>query len=156
MTDKFETAKEIIRGEIVKRQAELDDLFAAFERLGGTYEDETAEAEPAQEVKRLTGPKTKAAKRRKKEKPARASKAAGDVEVSLNGKKLLVTERHAQIIDKLIVKGTVIGIDDLVGLYGGVKSRWYQDVEALRAKLAEAGMELINIKGLGYKLEKAA
>lgn len=134
----YPAAIDILGDAISEKRKELAELEQAFEAVGGVYEDEAAEEEP----KRLTGPE---------------AGADPGYSVLIGGKRVALTGRQAEAVQMLISAGPggVVKIDDLAGVFGGIKQRWYGEVAAINAALAEAGHIIGNVRGLGYKLEKA-
>jgi hypothetical protein len=158
MTDRFESARAILHEQIVQRQTELDSLFAAYEKLGGTYEDETAAVEEEPEVKRLTGPKPKRAKKKSKRKAAPPPVANGAAAVfTINGKSIEMSERHHNILELIQGGGGApVSKADLAGCFGKAMPNWDATMKAINNRLAAAMVAVVNVRGAGWKLEKLA
>ena len=138
MSGKYDVAASVLAEEINRREAELGSLRAAYERLGGTYEEDDAAEAP----KLLAGPR-------------QAARESDDFGVTLNSVFVKLSERQAQVVEMLMAaNGAVVDIDDFAGLYGGVKGRWYAECGQINAKLAAANAAIVNQRGLGYRLEK--
>lgn len=73
----------------------------------------------------------------------------------VNGRKLKLSDREIQVMDLLAAapEGNIVPVDDLAGLFGGMKSRMYPGMNKLNLKLAAANATAASQRGLGYRLE---
>lgn len=134
----YAEALDILGDAINETRDKLLALQEAYEKLGGTYEDEDDGA-PWPGQKRLPAPE-----------------ADGDYAVSINGVSISVTGKQKSVIDLMQVNTqAIVTLDDLAQIYGGVKQRWYNDMPVLNRKLAKARAIIANVRGVGYRLEKA-
>lgn len=128
----FEAARAVLAREIDATGEKLIKLQEAFEALGGTYEDEDGPPEP---VKLLTGPK------RRGPRP--------NEDTAFTGK-----QEDVFALFQRAGAGHPVKVDDIAGVYGGMKQRWYNDAEAFKEKLARLhGMRIVTQRGLGYQME---
>lgn len=143
----FEVARDVLGDEINKTREKLLSLQQAYEALGGTYEDEDqALLDTARRGQRQQAMDD-------------GEDAAGEADYSVlvNGVTVRVSGREREVILKLQKnEGGCTKIDDLASLYGGVKQRWYNGVAKLNGKLHSTGFVIVNVRSLGYVLEKAS
>lgn len=128
----FEAARAVLAREIDATGDKLLKLQEAYEALGGTYEDEDG---PPETVKLLTGPR------------GQGRQNAEDAPFTGKQEDVFALFQKAGL-------GKPVKVDDIAGIYGGMKQRWYNDVEPFKAKLArQHGKRIVTLRGLGYQME---
>ena len=155
MTDKDELARKILADEINRRQDELIQLEASFRRMGGSFDGE--EEPPAPKQKLLTGPKSKSPKKSGKRKAAPPPVARGaKASFTLNGKSIEMSERQANLLDLMNrAPGRLLSKPEMITIWGCAPS-WSVLFNELNLKLKAAEVQIVNVRGEGYKLEKLA
>lgn len=160
MTDRDEIALKILSDEINRRQAELINLEASYRRMGGVFDgDDDA---PAPKPKLLTGPKSKPAKKKgqwrnslevKRERDARKVKAT----FRLNGQEIEMNARNRDVLEILkAAAGVPVRKSDLLSCFAGPTPNWNQTQNKINDAIAIAGVQIVNVHGQGWKLEKIA
>ena len=154
MIDKNKLAREILGAEIERRQDELIELEATWERLGGTFDP------PQPEMKLLTGPKQK---KLKKKKSKRKSKTAPPVSrgpkasITVNGKSIEMKKSHCNIVEIMLAgAGHVFSNADVATAAGKQIVNPTSLFNTINKRLEPAGVHIINVPRQGWKLEKIA
>jgi hypothetical protein len=150
---KYDAALETLADAINAQEAALEEMRAAYVKLGGAFEDDAAEAEGGGEdaPKLIEGPKAEPPK-------PDAVPADGQVPVMIGTYKVFVSPRQAQVIQMLreATPGAPAKIDAIAQAYGGRKDLMYPDMTNLKKKLEYAGYDIVNVRGLGYHMQRAS
>ena len=144
----FDAATSVLAEAINQKQAELCELEAAYELLGGTYE--MGEASQQEAPKQLPAPAASP-----EEKAAVQAYMLWDKALTLTGRQAQMFSLLREAMSKPDPTDRIVGKDQLQGLCGGSNTTLYKELEALRAAVATAKGDIKDWRGLGYELVRA-
>lgn len=148
-----ELALKILADLINQKEDELINLQASYAKLGGIF-DGDEDVKPAKQ-KLLTGPKPKKKKSKRKSAPPPVERGARGT-FTLNGHSIEMTQRQANLLDLMNrAAGRLLSKPEIITIWGTAPS-WSTLFNDLNIKLKQASVQIVNVRGQGYRLEKHA